>query len=222
MSLLVQLAWHSLSIIKGPPQDDLRSADWDDTLSACVCQSLGSEPLEPTCTIRYSTIAGYALSLGLLCAWWNPQLRRKLRGNVGRMVGLTEYYKLQVIFIVIRSAAWGLLVKAPAFSADPQTSKAAHAFMLAFTILVRPISSHAHFKFTTNLLYSQSSSPTAPSCGTPLLWSPSERTTNRSSPLNQPNSPQNPKNHSPTSPHKFTTTLVNSPPNFNLQSPAST
>ncbi len=64
LSLLVQLAWHALRIIKGPPQDGLRSADRDDTLSACVRQSLGSEPPEPTCTTRYSTISGYALFLG--------------------------------------------------------------------------------------------------------------------------------------------------------------
>ena len=137
LSLVIQLIWHGLSIAKEASQaHGLSDIESDITLSDCVRQSLGSEMLESTCTLRYSTIIGYALLLGLLSAWWNPQLRRKLKGHVGRMVGLTEYYKLQVIFMVIRYAAWGLLAKSPGFSADPRTGKAAHAFMLVFMILV--------------------------------------------------------------------------------------
>ena len=143
LSLVVQLLWHALSIVKGAQQEDgLSHIESEIMLLECVRQSFGPEPLESACTSRYGTVAGYALLLGLLSVWWNPQLRRKLKGNVGRMVGLSEYYKLQAIFVVVRFASWGVLAKLPGFGTDPQTAKAAHAFMLAFTILVCLLLSH--------------------------------------------------------------------------------
>lgn len=137
LSLLVLLSWHALNIAKESEQaHGLSPVESELMLPECIHRSLGSGPLESICASRYNTLAGYALLLALLSIWWNPQLRRKLKGNVGRMVGLTDYYKLQIVFITIRSAAWGLFTKSPVFTNDPQTVKAGHAFMLVFTIVV--------------------------------------------------------------------------------------
>ena len=144
ISLVVQLAWHALSAIKWTDepiglrqQDALR--DFPLTLSECMRRSLGSGPLDSACDKSYRTLVGKTIMLGLLSAWWNPRLRQKLRGNVGRMVGLVEYYKLQVVFLLLRAAAWGLLAQSSAFGSDTKQAKATHSFMVAFIAIVSHI-----------------------------------------------------------------------------------
>ncbi|KAL8817977.1 MAG: hypothetical protein Q9191_008037, partial [Dirinaria sp. TL-2023a] len=137
MSLLAQLGWHALSVIKWTDEPaGLRAQDFPSDSSVplpeCVRRSLVPGPLEPACAQSYSTLTAQALYLGLLSAWWNPRLRQKLRGNVGRMVGLVEYYKLQVVFLLLRAAAWGLLAHSSAFGSDTKHARATHSFMVAF------------------------------------------------------------------------------------------
>ena len=141
MSLLVQLGWHALSVIKWtdePPGLRAQDVPSDSSvaLSDCVRRSLVPGPLEPACAQSYCTLTAQALILGLISAWWNPRLRQKLRGNVGRMVGLVEYYKLQVVFLLLRAAAWGLLAKSSAFGSDTKHARATHSFMVAFITIV--------------------------------------------------------------------------------------
>jgi len=159
-SLMMQLVWHTLSATLGAQwADDLYGLHPITALPECVRRAFAREPVEPACTSlldAFTTLcgifAGYCLILGWLSIWWNPQLQRKLRGNVGRMVGLTEYYKLQAIFLLVRCAVWWFLANRPSPSIDPRTAKAAHAFMVVFTTVVCFTLSLSHSKLTPSQL----------------------------------------------------------------------
>lgn len=87
------------------------------------------------CREFYDSLAGIALGLGLLSIWWYPRLKDKPRGEGGRILGLREFYKLQVIFLTVRFVSWAVLVHSN-YGFNTQSTKALHSFMLVFTILV--------------------------------------------------------------------------------------
>lgn len=137
LSLLGQFSWHLMNTLKlSEDQDGLRDAVVSPLLPSCLWQDLQNASIEPACAEAYSSVPGFALCLGLLSIWWNPRLEQKFKPRRGRITGMSEYYKLQVIFLTVRSAAWAVLAQTPSFDFDAQTIKGIHAFMLVFTILV--------------------------------------------------------------------------------------
>lgn len=143
-SLVIQLVWHTLSATRGVQRaEGLYDLHLITALPECVRRAFAPRPMDSACislldtfTKLFDNFAGYGLIVGWLSVWWNPQLQRKLRGNVGRMVGLTEYYKLQALSLTVRCAVWYFLADPPSSSIEPRTAKAAHAFMVIFTIVV--------------------------------------------------------------------------------------
>ncbi|KAJ9261550.1 hypothetical protein DTO195F2_4080 [Paecilomyces variotii] len=135
-SVAGQLAWS----IMGSLNAENAPSDCGDALTlssfaACVTQSVITRRVDDYCSAGLASYAGIALLLGILSLWWNPKLRFKVEGRTGRFVGLGEYYKVQLIVMVLRSAFWAVLK-------DPSTSglradlpPALHAFMIVFTIL---------------------------------------------------------------------------------------
>lgn len=77
-----------------------------------------------------------ALALGFLTIWWNPCLVSKLRGTTGRMLGLIEYYKLQGILNVTRLLVWYSLGEDRGLVLDSGATKAVHAIMLVFNLII--------------------------------------------------------------------------------------
>lgn len=73
-----------------------------------------------------------ALILSFCSIWWCPSM---LKGTIARSRGLAEYYKLQVIIIMLRLVAWYAL-SGITETAMPQAMKAIHAGMVAFNIVV--------------------------------------------------------------------------------------
>lgn len=136
-SVAGQLAWS----IMGSLNAENAPSDCGDALTlssfaACVTQSVITRRVDDYCSAGLASYAGIAILLGILSLWWNPKLRFKVEGRTGRFVGLGEYYKVQLIVMVLRSAFWAVLK-------DPSTSglradlpPALHAFMIVFTILV--------------------------------------------------------------------------------------
>lgn len=143
-SLTMQLVWHTVSATLGAQwAEDLYGLNPHTALPECLRGAFARQPVNSTCTslldaytTLYGMLAGYCLILGWLSVWWNPQLQRKLRGNVGRMVGLSEFYKLQAIFLVVRCAVWWFLANPLSSGIDPRTATAAHAFMVVFSTMV--------------------------------------------------------------------------------------
>ncbi|MCJ1319952.1 hypothetical protein MMC15_005288 [Xylographa vitiligo] len=85
-------------------------------------------------------LASVSLVLGVLSIWWNPRLSNKISGQVGRLIGLSEFYKLQGIINLTRLLAWYSIGKDHGFHLDASTTKAIHATMLIFNLVVSFIS----------------------------------------------------------------------------------
>lgn len=129
--------WHLVNAIKATEVfDGLRDVKSPTSMSNCLGQDLQYSYITPACAEAYNSTAGFALYLGLLSVWWNPRLKEYFKPRRGRIIGMGEYYKLQVIFLAVRFAAWAVVAKTPTFDFDPQTTKGIHAFMLVFTALV--------------------------------------------------------------------------------------
>lgn len=52
------------------------------------------------------------------------------------MLGLSEYYKVQLLTLVVKFAAWYGLEGKAGMDLSPSATKGAHVFALAFTVLV--------------------------------------------------------------------------------------
>ena len=137
-SLAGQVTWHAmgaLTITQEP--DKLQDEDPAASPGSCFQQSLQLQHVDPSCARVYHPFAGLALAISVLCIAWNPKLGEKLRRKEGRIVGLTEYYKLQILLLAIKFIAWLVLSSCSSFYLEPQTMKAAHAIMIVVSILVR-------------------------------------------------------------------------------------
>lgn len=137
MGLLGSFSWHLMKAVRtGEEVHGLRHT----VSSLSLFQCLQREPIAldtaPDCGQVYNTAAGFALCLSLCSIWWNPRINERLGRNGGRIIGLGEYYKQQVIFLAVRFAAWAVLGITPSFDFDTRTAKAVHSFMLIFTVLV--------------------------------------------------------------------------------------
>ena len=106
------------------------------SLVRCVQASVRAGQVEGSCARSAARLAGFALVPGLLSMWWNPCLGPKLLGVRGRMVGLGEFYKLQVLLNVMRAVAWYYLDYREGFGNDGMTVKAVRATMLVLNVAV--------------------------------------------------------------------------------------
>ena len=135
--LLGQLSWNILGTLPTIHAEDGLVND-DQPQSVAKCFIHGTLNLQPTssCTKLIQPLMLYALALSFLCFWWHPRMQYKLRGAHGRIVGHVEFYKLQLILLVIRVLAWKLIGKVSAISPGPQAARAVHAFSLVVGVIV--------------------------------------------------------------------------------------
>ena len=146
-SLMGQLLWD----IQGSfatNQHRILSEEYPFSISSCLKNTWIGSRATADCAEEYNSVDGFALGLGLLSIWWNPRWKEKSRKGVGRIVGLTDYYKLQAMLLTFRFASWSVLVRSPSYSLDAQTVKAVHSFMIVFIILVGT----APFKYLQKLI----------------------------------------------------------------------
>ncbi|KAL2000977.1 hypothetical protein VTN02DRAFT_2378 [Thermoascus thermophilus] len=135
-SIAGQLAWNLLGALDGE-RVVVDEQHWlsISSLASCTKQAIETRQVGSHCSSGLTPYAGIALVLGILSLWWNPRLRMKVEGRTGRFVGLGEYYKVQLIVMVMRFVAWAVL-KDPLMSGmQPTLPPTLHAFMMAFTIL---------------------------------------------------------------------------------------
>ncbi len=134
-SLVGQILWNAMGgLANHEHEDGLRAEDTEATLGHCITQFPLYRTMDPGCVAATTPIAELALLVGLASVWWNNRLSEKIQNPSCDMVGLREYYKLQVIVLVARVGAWYYL-QAPA-GIDFAAVRAAHLFVLVFLIIV--------------------------------------------------------------------------------------
>lgn len=141
ISIAGQLSWDLWSGLTAVADDDsLRDPDAfsesSPSILSCATQTLWSHQLPKDCMVDLAPYAGLSLVAGILSLWYNPKLRLKVEGRGGRFVGLGEYYKVQLIVMVVRCVFWGVLRDPSSSGLDPSLPSALHWFMFLLTVLV--------------------------------------------------------------------------------------
>lgn len=136
-SILGQIGWNFVGAMA------LKDSTWEDsqrislsTIKSCIVQGLRQRQLEGYCPTALTPYAGFALILGVLSLWWNPRLRDRVARRGGRLVGLDEYYRIQIFVLVARFVAWACLQDPSMSGLNPRVLPAIHIFMGVFTIIV--------------------------------------------------------------------------------------
>ena len=130
-----QIIWHTMGTLV-VPSDGLIAPDHNTSFIGCLGQAIDERQVEEKCLLAGRPAASFAIVLGLLSVWWNPCLKIKIKGTGGRMVGLGEFYKLQMLGLVISSVALYMLWDRTASHLEQPTIRALHAVMLTFTLAV--------------------------------------------------------------------------------------
>lgn len=144
-SITGQLAWDLISIVtlvESSQNDEAyepsaqQSSMPPNSVISCVNQSIRMWRIPRACSLDLAPTAGMALIAGAISLWWNPKLRMKIDGIPGKFGGLTEYYKTQLVIMVVRCVSWAVLKDPSASGLDLTIPPALHALMVVFTLLV--------------------------------------------------------------------------------------
>lgn len=136
-SIAGQLAWNVMGAMDMGKQAEDVEVDLSFSLvPLCFDQVLKRQTVLNECPLVLAPYAGFALFLGILSIWWNPKLRDKVEGRGGRLTGMGEYYKVQIVVLAVRFVAWACLQDPSITGLNPGLAPAIHAFMGAFTIIV--------------------------------------------------------------------------------------
>ena len=138
-----KIIWHTMGIL-ATPSGGLRAVDGDFSIMGCLGQAIDERKVEEQCLSSGRPAASFALLLGFLFIWWNPCLKIKIKGTGGRMTGLSEYYKLQMLGLTISAMALSILWDNTTSLLEQQTIKALHAVMAAFTFAVCLIAGYCY------------------------------------------------------------------------------
>lgn len=136
-SLFGQVAWDLLALW-ALQKETAGFIDGEPILSnsRCLGQLMRGSEVSPGCATLMDPLARFSLLLGLLSIWWNPKARERLNRNGGRMIGVGEYYKLQVILLVARCIALWYLAGSADSTPNRQMKMGIHWGVLFFGTLV--------------------------------------------------------------------------------------
>ncbi|MCJ1249952.1 hypothetical protein MMC30_007178 [Trapelia coarctata] len=137
--LLGQILWNVLGAV-AKRDGELREDTASESLRECLQRGLSVGWNATNCVESAQSLATVTLVSGLLSIWWNPCLATKLHGRPGRMVGLSEFYKLQGIVALSRLSVWYALGRSKDLQLDLSTFNAIHATMVALNLVVSVIS----------------------------------------------------------------------------------
>lgn len=136
-SLAGQVVWNILGAMVNPDDEDgLRAEEPGVTLSTCLPQYTEVRLVTSECAALATPIAGLALILGVVSIWWHNRLSDKWRLPGCRLVGLKDYYKLQLVVLMARIGVWVFLKDDYAAELSVPARRAVHFFMLAFIAIV--------------------------------------------------------------------------------------
>lgn len=138
-SVAGQLVWDAVESVASDSLlmiPDVNLSESSSSIRQCTLQYSQGGHLPKGCAALFQPYAGISLILGIFSLWWNPKLRYKVDGYHGRLIGLREYYRIQLVVLVVRFIAW-------AGSQDPTFTghyahllPAIHIFTGLFTVIV--------------------------------------------------------------------------------------
>lgn len=137
-SVIGQVAWDIMGALD-TGEHELYDPDQPlpvSSLDSCVFDTLRIRHLPSHCSTDLSPLAGLSLLAGILSIWWNPKLRAKVEGRSGRLIGLGDYYKVQLIVLVARCVFWAVLRDPSLSGLQDDIPPTLHLFMIALTFLV--------------------------------------------------------------------------------------
>ncbi|KMU88616.1 hypothetical protein CIHG_06554 [Coccidioides immitis H538.4] len=155
-SIAGQLSWNIMGYIADITlqAEDQQPAQLSKALlGSCLDEGRLHRRVQSECALALQPYAGLALVLGVLSLWWNPKLRYKVDGRSGRISGAREYYRIQIVTLVVRFVAWTALQDTSITALNPKLTPAIHTFMAFFT-LITTIASRAAIRFSTRPLVS--------------------------------------------------------------------
>lgn len=141
VSLAAQLAWDVTGAISEKRLSDEVKLDASSSLPvfrSCLT-SLKHASMPKECQTVMQSYAGFALMLGALAVWWNPKLSYKAEGRPGRLTGLREYYRIQIVVLVTRFAVWAFLQDDMIMDLNPSLGPIVHVFVGLFTVIVSSV-----------------------------------------------------------------------------------
>ena len=142
-SIAGQLLWHA-ACATANPSHELEPIGFLDCIQQCASEG----QVAISCIYTTSRLTGLALLLGLLSIWWNPRWQHKLQGRDGRLCGLKDYYRAQMLLLAIRFGLWVWLQDPSTCGIPANMQRAVHSVSLVFEILA-VVSSLFIVKFDT-------------------------------------------------------------------------
>ena len=96
---------------KGYGYDGIHEADMPLSGSSCLQQVVQGSGLAPGCVELADLMAYCALVLGFISILWNPRLQESLASRGGQVVGMRDYYFLQILLLGGRCASYIYLTR---------------------------------------------------------------------------------------------------------------
>ncbi|MCJ1340549.1 hypothetical protein MMC09_005845 [Bachmanniomyces sp. S44760] len=163
--------WHVAGATTGAPTYIRHSRSFTSVASRCFQIGSGSE-----CVDFISPYVSLALVLAILSSWWNPCISEKLRIQRGRMVGLSEFYRLQFATVFVRVLAWLLLGRSSQMLPGDIEYIGLHAFLGGFNILMFIISHRTiQINYAPRVSFQDSPEPLVVSKKVPTFPDPAAR-----------------------------------------------
>ncbi|WEW55425.1 hypothetical protein PRK78_000856 [Emydomyces testavorans] len=138
-SVAGQISWNLVGFVVdiAPLAENQRHIQLSKSLlRSCWDQGVKYGRIPSECALALQPYTGLSLVLGVISLWWNPKLRYKVDGRCGGISGVREYYRIQLITLVVRFIAWTVLQDSSITGLNPRLSPAIHAFMGLFTVVV--------------------------------------------------------------------------------------
>ena len=136
-SVAGQLSWDIMGALSvAEPLQDPDELFESQSLLSCASHALQTRQVSSSCSTDLAPLAGLSLLAGLLSLWWNPKLRLKIERRSGRLVGLGDYYKVQLIVMVARCVFWAVLKDPSSSNLQESLPPTLHLFMILFITLV--------------------------------------------------------------------------------------
>ncbi|KAF2809695.1 uncharacterized protein BDZ99DRAFT_346695, partial [Mytilinidion resinicola] len=135
LNLVLCLLWHTFgALLTAEPEDGMSPVDTP-SYQMCFTQAATQYGVEPACFSLVLPLAKYAFILAICSVWWNSALQNWVRRSRGRMVGLGDHLKLQLIVLAVRAASLWYLQEVGVMAMALHVFKAGHTFMIIFILL---------------------------------------------------------------------------------------
>ena len=130
LAIASQLLWHGFGTLGYLEEGVVGETP---NIQQCFISAATSYQVNSGCAKAMYSPAGWMIILSFLTIWWNPVMRRRW---IDRAVGLSEFYKLQLILLFVRTGGWYVLGVDMETGFEHNVTKAIHSVMLAFNLVV--------------------------------------------------------------------------------------